>query len=398
VQHIELDFPRKIGLPNPTPLVHKKRQSGQSGTPEPLIRPFMPELDTLRGVAVLGVLLYHGLYWNVPLAVLPQSTRTLLTLAGPGRLGVDLFFVLSGFLITGILLRSRTQQSYYKKFYLRRALRIFPAYLLILLVLIIFRRAPLPFVVLSLAYLSNLTTFFGVPIAYPVLWSLAVEEHFYFLWPFLARRLSKFGLMAVCVGIIVLSPVSRLVGYYASMHKTVNIFLCNEYTWNALDGLACGAALSIWLNGFLVTRRNLLILSYSLVAIAVAMWGSLWPFGIALRRSALGAALEVVPWHFAFTAMLGFFLLIGTTEYKWLVQNAPLRFLGQISYGLYLCHLLFFDFVDFLSKCGFPGIGRTSLPLLLRRAGLACSAAIFVAYLSRKYFEGLFLTYRNHVE
>jgi peptidoglycan/LPS O-acetylase OafA/YrhL len=351
----------------------------------------MPELDTLRGLAVLGVLVYHSLYWNVSLAVLPESTRRLLTFAGPGRLGVDLFFVLSGFLITGILLRSRSQQSYFKRFYLRRALRIYPAYLLILLVLIIFRRSPLSFVILSLAYLSNLTTFFGVQIAYPVLWSLAVEEHFYFLWPFLVRRLSKFALMAVCFGIIVLSPVSRLVGYYASLHKTVNIFLCNEYTWNALDGLACGAALSIWLNGFVVARRSLLIFSYALLAVAVAMWGTLWPFGIALRRSALGAALEVVPWHFAFTATLGFFLLIGTTKYKGLVQSASLRFLGRISYGLYLYHLLMFDLVDYLGRHGLPGIGKTTLPMLLRRASLACAIAIFVAYLSRKYFEDWFL-------
>lgn len=398
VPHTVLAIPGKISPPDATRYMDDKRQSEVSGAPEPLIRPVMPELDTLRGVAVLGVLVYHGLYWNVPLAILSDSTRRLLTFAGPGRLGVDLFFVLSGFLITGILLRSRSQQSYYKRFYVRRALRIFPAYLLILLVLMIFRRATLSFVVLSLAYLSNLTTFFGVQIAYPVLWSLAVEEHFYFLWPFLVRRLSKFALMAVCLAIIVLTPFSRLVGYYASLHKTVNIFLCNEYTWNALDGLACGAALSIWLNGFVVARRTLLIFSYALLALAVAMWGTLWPFGIALRRTALGASLEVVPWHFVFTATLGFFLLIGTTEHKGLVQSASLRFLGRISYGLYLCHLLMFDLVDYLGRHGLPGIGRTSLSMLFWRAVLACSAAILVSYLSRKYFEDWFLAQKNRFE
>jgi peptidoglycan/LPS O-acetylase OafA/YrhL len=197
--------------------------------------------------------------------------------------------------------------------------------------------------------------------------------------------------MFVCLGIIVLSPFSRLVGYYASTHKTVDIFLCNEYTWNALDGLACGAALSIWLNGFVVARRSLLLLSSLLIGTAAIMWGTLWPFGIALRRTALGAALEVVPWHFAFTAILGFFLLIGATENKRFVQSATLRFFGRISYGLYLYHLLMFDLVDYLGRRGLPGIGRTSLPTIACRALLACSVAALAAFLSRKYFEDWFL-------
>ena len=378
--------------------MNDKHESGTSGTPEPLIRPVMPELDAIRGLAVLGVLVYHSLYWNVGMDKLPPRVSEVLVFAGLGRLGVDLFFVLSGFLITGILLRSRSQHSYYRRFYFRRALRIFPAYLLTIFVLIIFKHISLSFVLLSLAYLSNLTGFFGLPIAYPVLWSLAVEEHFYFLWPFLVRHLSKVSLMAVCAGVILLSPFSRLIGYYASTHKTANIFLCNEYTWNALDGLACGAALSIWLNGFVVTRRALLILSWVLMGVATIMWGTLWPFGIALRRTALGAALEVVPWHFAFTALLGFFLLIGTTENKRFVQNATLRFLGRISYGLYLYHLLMFDLVDYLGKHGLPGIGRTSLSFLLWRSALACTVSILLATLSRKYFEDRFLALKTRYD
>jgi peptidoglycan/LPS O-acetylase OafA/YrhL len=139
---------------------------------EPLLRREMPELDTIRGLAILGVLLYHGLYWNVNLSNFPSLERIILTGMWAGRMGVDLFFVLSGFLITGILLDSRNRQDYYRRFYARRALRILPAYLLILAILAVTKYTPLSFVLLSLIYLSNLTPLFGIPIAYPVLWSL----------------------------------------------------------------------------------------------------------------------------------------------------------------------------------------------------------------------------------
>ena len=209
----------------------------------------------------------------------PLTSAHFLTIAGLGRLGVDLFFVLSGFLITGILLYARNQPKYYKKFYVRRALRIFPAYLLIIFVLIVSHHVPYSFIALSVAYLSNLSPFFGVPMAYPVLWSLAVEEHFYFLWPFVVRHVSKVVLMAVCIGIVVLSPISRLIGYYIVMRKGgFDTYQFHQYTWNALDGLACGATLSIWLNGYVVARRTLIILSYALLVAAVVMWGTLWPF------------------------------------------------------------------------------------------------------------------------
>jgi peptidoglycan/LPS O-acetylase OafA/YrhL len=372
------------------------RESVTRTKPEPLIRPVMPELDMIRGLAILGVLIYHSFYWDIDVAAFPPHERLILTLAGLGRLGVDLFFVLSGFLITGILMHARNQPTYYKKFYVRRALRIFPAYLLIIFVLIVSHHVSYSFIALSVAYLSNLTPFFGVPMAYPVFWSLAVEEHFYFVWPFVVKHLSKIVLLVVCIGIVALSPISRLIGYYIVMHKvTLDTYQFHQYTWNALDGLACGAALSVWLNGYLVSRRSLAILSYTLLGIAAIMWGTLWPFGIALRHTALGAALEVVPWHFAFTAILGFFLLIGTTENKRFVQSASLGFMGRISYGLYLVQLLIFDLVDYLGGHGVPGIGKLSLSGLLWRASLVWTVSILLAYLSRKYFEDRFLALKS---
>ena len=94
--------------------------------PEALVRRFMPELDVLRGVAVLAVLFYHGFraqYGDLPFT---GVRRILCKRPNPELLGVNLFFVLSGFLITGILLDSRNRPDYYRRFYTRRALRILP--------------------------------------------------------------------------------------------------------------------------------------------------------------------------------------------------------------------------------------------------------------------------------
>src|SRR6266852_2646380 len=93
-----------------------------------LFRSHMPELDTLRGLAILGVLLYHGLYWARDLSPFSPIQRRILSVASVGQFGVNLFFVLSGFLISGLLLDSKNRPDYYLRFYLRRALRILPSY------------------------------------------------------------------------------------------------------------------------------------------------------------------------------------------------------------------------------------------------------------------------------
>jgi peptidoglycan/LPS O-acetylase OafA/YrhL len=184
----------------------------------PILRPVMPELDSVRGIAILAVLLYHGLYWQVNLAAFSRWQRIFLSGFWLGRLGVSLFFVLSGFLITGLLIDSKSRLDYYRRFYVRRALRILPAYFALLGILAATRYASWPFILLSLAYLANFTRFFGVAIAYPVLWSLAVEEHFYLLWPWVVRKLSMRSLAACCLAIIALSPLLRLWSLHLAAH------------------------------------------------------------------------------------------------------------------------------------------------------------------------------------
>src|ERR1700720_3222358 len=100
-----------------------------------LLRSRMPELDTIRGIAVLLVLFFHGFGFRYGLQGLSRLPRLFVTATLPGWVGVNLFFELSGFLITGILLDTKCRTNYYRSFYTRRALRILPLYYAVLLLL-----------------------------------------------------------------------------------------------------------------------------------------------------------------------------------------------------------------------------------------------------------------------
>lgn len=346
----------------------------------PILRPVMPELDSIRGLAILGVLFYHGFYWKIDLTAFPLWQGRILNLTSSGRMGVDLFFVLSGFLITGLLLDSCDAPHYYSRFYVRRAKRILPAYVAILGILALLRYPP-AFLALSAAFLSNLTPLFGVAIAYPVLWSLAVEEHFYLAWPATVRHLSRAALLTLCAFIILASPILRFISF-----QTAHDFQFNNYTWNSADGLACGAVVAILLRIWEEKRQYL----RRLVAASLVTAFLLSPFAATYRETAAGAALQVVPWHALFMGVLGAFLLIGTSRLKYLVHIPILRFFGRISYGLYLVHLLVFDAFDRLTR--WHGLSGLAL-----RFCVAATVAIVLAWLSREYFEERFLRHHSRV-
>lgn len=363
--------------------------TAEPGGNEPLLRAVMPELDSIRGMAILAVLIYHEFYIAAAgYEALPRWQHLFITLTWCGRLGVNLFFVLSGFLITGLLIGSREKPNYYKRFYIRRALRIFPIYFALLLVLVL-ARYPLPFILLSLGYLSNLTPLFGVGIAYPVLWSLAVEEHFYLLWPFLVRRLSQIRLMRLAIAIVVASPLVRLVSFYWSGQVDINWAF---YTWNNFDGLACGAVLALFIRQTQQSRKALSRVCWIAFGLTILLWIVGLPFGIETRYRPVGAALQVVPWQFLFFALTGAFLLIGTSPWRSIVQSRFLGFFGYISYGLYLIHALVFSGLDKLTEhAHVPGYGHGPFADLVVRAFYGGGAAILLAWLSRKYFEAPFL-------
>jgi peptidoglycan/LPS O-acetylase OafA/YrhL len=365
--------------------------------PENLIRPVMPELDSLRGVAILLVLVFHGfdspgIVW----ARLSEPARLFFTACLGGWTGVYLFFVLSGFLITGILLDSKPKTQYYRRFYIRRALRILPAFYLLLLLLIVLprtgwlahRRVGWPFVALSFLYLANMTTLFGVPGQYGALWSLAVEEHFYFVWPAVVRRLSRRAIAWCALGIFLISPVIRAGAYW--LNWSVN----PGYTWFAADGLAIGALLGSLSRDSLAERIPMLKFSIICVSAAVAVFVLGTPFGIWRGVTFTGAVFRNTAVNLFCAGVLGFTLLVGTSRFKRMVQLRWLRWFGEISYGLYLIHMLAFDFADHWIIRFFPGYYPqvlSSIGPLFVRFSVSMGIAVGAAFLSRKYFEERFL-------
>jgi peptidoglycan/LPS O-acetylase OafA/YrhL len=155
----------------------------------------IPELDGIRGIAILSVLLFHLFkYTMLYRPVLGENWARLAHLAARatehGGYGVDLFFVLSGFLITGILLDTRSDGHYFRNFYGRRALRIFPLYYAVLAVILLCYRDSGNYVLLSFFQLSNIAPILGIMMVNGAMWSLSVEEHFYLCWPLIVRKLN----------------------------------------------------------------------------------------------------------------------------------------------------------------------------------------------------------------
>lgn len=351
----------------------------------------MPELDSVRGIAVTGVLLLHAFYWQYGSAQFSGTARLFLLATRPGSLGVNLFFVLSGFLITGILLESKGKPQYFRRFYTRRALRILPAYYLLLILLAVLHSSSAAFLGLSFVYLANVTGLFGVACGYGPLWSLAVEEHYYIFWPAVTYKLTRRHLAVVSVAICVLIPVLRAVsfrlGYTAGL---------DWYTWFVADGLATGSLLAILLRTS-ASRKMVAVLCGTLLAGGFTLACVGRSFGILTRERLLGAALQETVIDIVFAGFLLLVLLLGTSAHRRYVNNSVLQFLGYISYGLYLIHLLVFRIYDQLCGNFWPSLQPTPghFGLIVLRFFLAGGVAIGLAYLSRKYFEERFLRLKD---
>jgi peptidoglycan/LPS O-acetylase OafA/YrhL len=220
-----------------------------------------------------------------------------------------------------------------------------------------------------------------------------VEEHFYLLWPVAVRNLSSRAILGVCAAIVLLSPLLRWVSFQLAAAKGWVSYETFDYTWNSADGLACGAFLAAWLREFAPDRKKF----GKEIAVLLAIGFALLPFGILSRHTAAGAALQVVPWHFLFVVVIGAALLAGS---RWgeAVRCRLLEFFGEISYGLYLYHLLVFGGFQWLLEKGI--IRRLQIdPMLgLSIRLLICGGiAVGIAYLSRRYIEEPFLRLKSRL-
>ncbi len=360
----------------------------------------MPELDSLRGIAVLAVLFFHGFYFSSGAARFHGAERWFLLTTAPGWMGVNLFFVLSGFLITGILVDGRHRPDYYRNFYIRRALRILPAYYTVLLLLLLASRLRLvllhvswAFIGLSGIYLANVSELFGVPMQYGVLWTLAVEEHFYLLWPTAVRRVSARALPWICGAIIVGCPGLRSFCYWRHYQYGAG------YTWLVADGLAWGALLALAARGRLSSRPSMLRFGLGCAFASVLIVVALLPFGIASSGTYAGGVFRVSLINSFFAGVLAITLVIGTGRWRNLLHSRMLRFFGEISYGLYLIHMLAFAMVDRLLMNWGVRVSPTSggFGLIAARFAAGSLFAVGIAYISRWTFEERFLRLKNRL-
>jgi peptidoglycan/LPS O-acetylase OafA/YrhL len=347
-----------------------------------LIRPYVPELDSMRGIAVLMVLFLHCM--TPPLnASLPRWGQIILSVSEHGGVGVNLFFVLSGFLITGILIANKDRPDYYRHFYTRRALRILPALYAVLLILLLGGWIGWRFLVVSLLFLANFVPLLGVHLQYPVLWSLAVEEHFYMLWPALVRRFSSKSLIFLLIAICVATPLLRAAIFLYAHNPQTPI-----YSWFNLDGLAFGALLAIWLRSPSFRRSHLSRLAGPLFIGSAAAF-----LFLAAHPGLAASSFSILSSNLASAGLLSSMLLLGTSQWSFVVDRPFLKFMGFISYGLYLVHILAFKLVGGLFDGLFRRVIHAGMPTaaMLMRFLMGAALAIGIAYLSRVSLEKSFL-------
>ena len=305
-----------------------------SGSRNMVAKGFISELDGLRGVAILVVMVHR--FW-------PRSDESLAAdLAGAGWAGVDLFFVISGFLIAGILLDTRGEQDCFRNFYARRVLRIFPLYYLFVGgVLLAFWSNPAfrsdagsPFwYLLHLGNVPEGVLGNDVPYFLGPVWSLAIEEQFYLTFPWLVYLLDRRRLTMVLLALLALAPALRLVTMLAYPDRERIQYLV---TFCRLDTIAIGCLLALALRAVDVERARPWLTRSATVVVGVAALIAVLtgldrttPFGRTLGYS-------VVAFGCASLVML-VILSRGersTDALRW----SWLRYFGKLCFGLYLLH------------------------------------------------------------
>ncbi len=297
---------------------------------------YRPELDGLRFFAFLAVFVSHSLPHTVNdynRIHLPRTAALLMSaIASAGAFGVQLFFLLSAFLITSLLLREKDARGevHLKSFYIRRILRIWPLYFFALAIAALWplraERMPLNYLAAYLLLAGNwMTVFLGAPKTFmSILWSVSIEEQFYLSWPLVLRKSSRRTLITIAVGLIIVANVTRFVISMGPLTEH-SVF---PNTFAQLDSIALGILSAI----FLKERLHRSVLTR-------------------LALGAIGLSALVVCGHFSSRADAAFArfgypivafaaLLLFAAVYGFRLTFKPLIYFGKISYGLYVYHVL----------------------------------------------------------
>ncbi len=369
------------------------------------IRRHEPALDGIRGIAILLVLFTHC-NW-----VFRQTkvTKWFLPAMTFGWCGVDLFFVLSGYLITGILLRTKMATNRTASFYARRFLRIFPIYYLCLSAVLLaaphwaWMKSLLPYYrigdrIAYFAYLQNWLSFRHSLQTPPNIlghfWSLAVEEQFYLVWPILVWKVPEKYLLRLCVwGIVAGLALSSALVLYFGPHLWIDVLTPTRGL-----GLLVGSALAIYL------ARDGHISGRALLGMAAAGASIIAFIALEDRREFMDTDAGPYMYTIAIPALaLIFGALVGSSR-RFIpvltpaLNNSWLKSFGKYSYGIYVYHIPFFVLVSRSLSAKFG----VSFPLETRYGLLYVAVVIGIifglAWLSYNLFESKFLELKRHFD
>ncbi len=352
---------------------------------------YYPALDGLRGIAILLVVLFHNFSFSNYLFF--------------GWLGVDLFFVLSGFLITDILIKSVGKAGYLRKFYLRRMLRIFPLYYLLLIICLLILPAIGSFKGTMNYYTEHQWWFWlyfqnWLYIIYPPeqnnfilhLWSLAVEEQFYIIWPFVILLVRKIkSLIWIVIVLLIAVMVTRSLLWITN---TEGLQYFNLYIYTRIDGICIGCALALirTINPALINRNM------SIIVLAIAALN----FSFYFLNRIHDFNFPYYPFVGYTTFAILFAILVDeciTNNNGWTARICnipPLKFFGKISYGFYIIHwpvykLVNENLITWLKENQIPNEYQAQMISAVACTGLA----ILLSTLSYYFFEARFLRLKN---
>jgi peptidoglycan/LPS O-acetylase OafA/YrhL len=356
----------------------------------------VPALDGVRGVAILLVLFLHLIPFHHAMSRAGQAFNGMV---GMGWTGVDLFFVLSGFLITGILINARSSEGYFLNFYARRTLRIFPLYYLIVFISVVLAPILLPRLHTKPSasagwwwfYLSNVPT-----AVHPdsksgwlgVFWSLAVEEHFYLIWPAVVLVFSNKSLARVCVVVALAGWLCRAAfdrfGYFEAGY-----FL----TPCRMDAIAYGGLVAVAVRSpqciRFVKPAILAAVGCGIAAAVVLVW----------RHSVVWDSvtqLVGMPLIDVACALSIFAISLSASGGPSMLRSRGLRLLGKYSYGIYVFHgpvaaLLGPRIASLTSRVGSRGRADDLCAFVLLSA-----ASCIVAFASWHLFEIHFIRFKRY--
>jgi peptidoglycan/LPS O-acetylase OafA/YrhL len=355
----------------------------------------IPELDGLRAIAVTLVMAIH---LNNAIPPVPEAAGTMPKVVGfvidHGWAGVDLFFVLSGFLITRILRTDRHcspgLRRFLTVFYVKRALRILPLYLTVLAVFAVCAPEASTYWWLSAAFLSNYASALSIAVPHfaGVFWSLCIEEHYYLLFPLLVWFLPRQALVALLIATLVGEPLLRFWAFEYGLPVFEVIYPQTQFR---LDGLAIGGLIALTGGSGQPGSVSPLRMAAGMMLAALVIQVSSVPYG-GMRptsESAVACALRFTVTSLGFGAVvLACIGMSGATDLG-VLRSAPMAWIATLSYCLYLTHIAVFQAADGLLEPIQPSIVAAigGPAFVIMRAMTLCGVAVGIAQLSWMILE-----------